>query len=111
MPPAHLLLNHREPGMLRQFILIVFAIAAGFTASGIVASLYRLVAEKPQNIIAKAVHLVVMVIAGPNVLMENASKSYRKKDCSGMVFGFAAVIAGYWSFALGLFFIQVGLTL
>jgi hypothetical protein len=97
--------------MLRQFVLIVFALAAGFTASGIVACLYRLVADSPLSKAGKAVHLAVMVVAGPNVLLRNASKSYRAKNCSGMVFWFVAVVAGYWSFALGLFVIQLGLSL
>ena len=97
--------------MLRQIALIVFALAAGFTASGVVACLYRLIAEKPQSRAGKAVHLAVMVIAGPNVLIQNASKSYIAKDCSGFAFWFAAIIAGYWSFALGLFVIQLGMSL
>jgi hypothetical protein len=97
--------------MVRDFILLVFAIAAGFTASGIVSCFYRMVAKKPQGHAAKAVHFAVMVVAGPNVLMENAAKSLKAKDCSKMAFWFAAIVAGYWSLMLGLFVIQVSIAL
>jgi hypothetical protein len=97
--------------MVQQVALVVFAILAGFTVSGIVSCLYRLFAEKPQNRMGKIVHWTVMVVAGPNVLIENAARSFKKKTCSGFSFWFAAVIAGYWSFALGLFVIQLGLAM
>jgi hypothetical protein len=103
--------KRRESGMLRQFALLVFALAAGFTASGIVSCLYRLVAEKPKNTPAQVLHWTVMIFAGPNVLIENASKSYKAKDCSAYAFWFAAIIAGYWSLALGLFVIQLGMAI
>lgn len=97
--------------MLHQIGLVLFAVAAGFAASGIVTSLYRMVvAAKPKDGAAKAVHYLVMVVAGPNVLIENAAKSLKQKDCSKTAFWFAAIVAGYWSLMLGLFVIQIGMT-
>lgn len=97
--------------MLYQIALVIFAIAAGFTASGIVTSLYRMVASKPKGGTAKAVHYAVMVVAGPNVLIENAAKSLKAKDCSKAAFWFATIVAGYWSMMLGLLVIQIGLSI
>jgi len=43
-----------------------------------------------------------MAFAGPSVLLENATRSYRKDACSNMVYMFAVAIASYWAFALGM---------
>ena len=93
--------------MLHGILVILFAIAIGFTASGITANLYRLVANKPESMPAKIVYAGVMVVAGPNVLFENAANSFRSKKCSGLAFWLAAAVAGYWSFALGLFVLNI----
>jgi hypothetical protein len=92
---------------LRGLLIILFAIAFGFTASGITANLYRLIARKPESIRAKIVYAGVMVLAGPSVLFENAATSFRAKKCSSLAFWLAAAVAGYWSFALGLFVLNL----
>ena len=97
--------------MLHEVTVILFALAAGFTASAIVANLYRLVADKPQSNMGKTVYMAVMVVAGPSVLFENAAKSFRAKGCSGWAFWLAAAVAGYWSFAIGLFVLNITLAL
>jgi hypothetical protein len=95
--------------MLHNFITVLFALAAGLTASGIVANIYRLFGKKPETLSARAGYLAVMAIAGPSVLFDNAARAWRKKSCSAMAFWLAAAIAGYWSFALGLFVLSVAL--
>lgn len=87
--------------------VVLFAIAFGFTASGITANLYRLIASKPEGLPGKIVYAGVMVLAGPSVLFENAAKSFRAKKCSSIAFWLAAAVAGYWSFALGLFVLSI----
>ena len=42
--------------------------------------------------------------------IENAA-SFRAKDCSRFAFWLAASIAAYWSFALGMFILEIGLAL
>ena len=64
-----------------------------------------------KQLIWAAAGLVVMVVAGPTVLFNNAAKSWREKSCSGVAFGLAAALAGYWSFAIGLLVVQVALAL
>ena len=95
----------------RDVLLVMFATAAGFTASGILANLYRLVAAKPESLAGRMGYIAVMVVAGPNVLFENAANSLKAKDCSQFAFWLAASIAAYWSFALGMIVIQLGLAI
>jgi hypothetical protein len=52
-----------------------------------------------------------MVVAGPTVLFDNAARSWKTKSCSAMAFWLATAICGYWSFALGLFVIELALSL
>lgn len=92
---------------MHGLIVILFAIAIGFTASGITANAYRLIANKPESLPGRLVYAGVMVIAGPNVLFENAANSFKAKKCSGIAFWLAAAIAGYWSFAVGLFVLNL----
>lgn len=92
---------------MHGLMIILFAIAIGFTASGITANTYRLIAKKPEGLMARIVYAGVMVVAGPNVLFENAATSFRAKKCSGIAFWLAAAIAGYWSFFLGLLVLNI----
>ena len=93
--------------MGHDLFVAFFAITAGFTASGLVANLYRLIAAKPQMTSGRIAYLAVMVVAGPSVLFENAARSRRKKECSATAFWIAAAITFYWSFALGLTILAV----
>lgn len=97
--------------MYKDILLVAFATLAGFTASGILANFYRLIARKPQTSAGKLGYAAVMVVAGPNVLFENAAASFRKNDCSSFAFWLASAISAYWSFALGMFIIEIGLAL
>jgi len=95
--------------MFRDLLVVLFAMAAGFTASGLVANTYRLFAGKPENPVAKTAYLAVMVVAGPNVLFENAASSVRAKSCSRVAFFLAACVTAYWSFAIGLFILDLAI--
>ena len=98
-------------GIGGDLMVVLFATTAGFTTSGILANTYRLIANKPESGAAKGAYYAVMVVAGPNVLLENAAQSLRKKDCSKLAFWLAAAIAAYWSFAIGLFVLDIGMSL
>jgi hypothetical protein len=97
--------------VFKDILLVGFATLAGFAASGIFANLYRLLADKPETTSGRIGYIAVMVVAGPNVLFENAATSFRAKACSSFAFWLAAAISAYWSFALGLLMIQVGLAI
>jgi hypothetical protein len=98
--------------MLRDLIVVSFSMAAGFTASGIVSNLYKLIcAAKPTSLAGRTAYITIMVVAGPNVLFANAATAVRGKEGSKLAFGLAAAVAGYWSFAIGLFVLNVALAL
>ena len=67
---------------MRHLLLLLFAVAGGLTLSGIVANLYRMVAEKAAGPRRDRAYYAVMVLAGPSVLLENATRSFRKKECA-----------------------------
>ena len=89
----------------------LFALAAGFAASGIVANGYRILAQEKSSQLGRAAYVAVMIFAGPNVLFENAARAWRDKSCSAGAFWLAAAISGYWSLAIGLLVIQLGTAL
>ena len=87
----------------RDLLVFLFAVGGGVTLSGIIANLYRLVAaKKPKGRTGVAVYYAVMAFAGPSVLLENATRSYRKDACSNMAYMAAVAIASYWAFLLGM---------
>jgi len=95
--------------MFHDVTLVLFATTTGFTASGIVANVYRLMVTKTESPAGRVAYVVVMIAAGPTVLFDHAARAWRGKACSGTAFWLAAAICGYWSLALGLFVIQLAL--
>lgn len=92
--------------MVRDLIVALFSVAAGFTISGIVANSYRLVTREHE--LSKLMENVpLMAVAGPNVLFGTAATSLRARNCSSFAFFLATAISGYWSFVLGLFLLNV----
>ena len=92
---------------MHNFMLLLFSLAGGLTLSGIVANTYRIVASKPQSKGATAAYYGVMLFAGPSVLFENSTRSYRQKECTAIAYGFALALAGYWAFLIGLALISL----
>jgi len=93
---------------MRGLILLLFAVAGGLALSGIVANLYRLLARKPKGRPEKLFYMGVMLLAGPSVLIDNATRSFRRKDCSGAAYAFAVGVTAYWSWVLGQGLILLG---
>jgi hypothetical protein len=87
---------------VRETLELLFAVAGGLTLSGIAANCYRILARKPISRAETLVYFAVMSVAGPSVLFNNATRSFRGKACSTAAYVFAVTVAGYWSFALGL---------
>jgi hypothetical protein len=93
---------------MQHVMTLLFATTGGLALSGIVANLYRLLARKPQGTPERVFYMGVMVFAGPSVLIDNATRSFRKKDCSNAAYVFAVGLTIYWSFALGFALITLG---
>jgi Family of unknown function (DUF6949) len=100
---------------MQGFGLFAFAVAAGFTASGIAASFYRLVCAqarvKPDSRTGRLSRWVVMVVAGPNVLFATALRNMRTKEWKPVQFWVITALVSYWSFALGLFVIDLAINI
>lgn len=98
---------------MEGFWLFAFAVAAGFTASGIVANLYRLVCEragiKPDSKWGRNSRWIVMVVAGPTVLFGTALRNMRAKQWKPAQFWVVTALVSYWSLALGLFVIDMAI--
>ena len=92
---------------MHPFLVACFAVAAGFTASGIVASLYRIMARSPQSDHEKMVRQIVLVVAGPTVFFNAATRLLMTKELSPLLFSVAVAALSYWSFALGLFILNI----
>lgn len=97
--------------MFHDVAVLLFAITAGFTASGIVANLYRLTESGLRTKPSRTVYHISMILAGPSVLLENAAKAWKEKSCTWIAFWLAAAVAGYWSLAIGLLIIEMALAL
>lgn len=95
---------------MRNTLLLLFSLAGGLTLSGIVANIYRLMmAKKPESRAATYAYYGVMLLAGPSVLVDNSTKSFRKKECSRTAYGFALGLAAYWSFMLGAILVEIAI--
>jgi Family of unknown function (DUF6949) len=92
---------------MQGFFIILFSITAGFTASGITANLYRLAGFTSETRVGRIFRGLILVIAGPSVILENAVRSRINKECSAMAFGLVACVVIYWSLGLGLFALQI----
>lgn len=97
-----------EPGVFMSDLwLIFFAIGAGFTASGIIATVYKIVGVDVRTGPGKAVRAGVMVFAGPAMLFEAAMRGFIDRRWPPLFFWLAAAGVAYWSLALGLLVIQL----
>jgi hypothetical protein len=94
-----------------ELVLVLFAITAGFTFSGIAANLYRLSGVKAKSSAGRTLRFAVMTIAGPSVIFENAVRGRMAKTWAPGLFGLALVGVAYWSLGLGLFVLEIGLAL
>jgi hypothetical protein len=96
---------------MQSFFLVLFAIAAGFTLSGIVANLYRICGFDPETRGGSILRLIVLIFAGPIVVIEAALRGRAKKEWTATFFWLVAAGMTYWSLALGLLVLDVAISL
>ncbi len=98
--------------MIHNILIFLYALTGGLAVSGIVANIYRLLTpKKSESASGRTAYFIVMVVAGPTVLLDNAARSWQAKSCSAMAFWLAAALSGYWSFIIGLFAMNIALAL
>lgn len=93
------------------FGLVLFCIAVGVTASGLAASLYRLLGFGTATRAGQIWRMIFLVVAGPNLLFGAALRGVRAKTWKPMGFWLATTAIGYWCLVLGLFVLDVALRL
>jgi hypothetical protein len=97
--------------MIHNLLVFLYALTGGLALSGIIANIYRLLtAKKSETKSGRTAYYIVMVVAGPTVLLDNAARSWRTKSCSTIAFWLAAALSAYWSFIIGLFAMSIALT-
>lgn len=96
---------------MKSLLLFMFATTAGFTASGIVANLYRIAGFDGSKGTAQIVRAFVMIVAGPTVLFETAMRGYLAKEWSPLFFWCVSAGLVYWSLAIGLLVLDIALKL
>ena len=89
--------------------LLFFSIAAGFTASAIVANLYRISGFRVKTPRDEILRVAVLVVAGPSVLFESALRAFNARDWQASSFWFVTAGVLYWSLAIGLLVIDVAI--
>jgi hypothetical protein len=95
--------------IMGQLTVALFAMTAGLTLSGITANAYRLLSGRIEALRARTAYLIVLVVAGPSMILESAVGSFRARKCSAVLLWLAALVTAYWSFALGLFILSIAL--
>jgi hypothetical protein len=93
---------------LAWFLIVI---TAGFTASGIVANLYRIAGFKPDSLSGNIVRAAVFVFSGPSEIFEKAMHARVTKAWGPLLFWLVTAVVSYWSLALGLLVLEFGMSL
>ncbi len=101
---------------MHQAAIFALVLAAGYVASGLIASCYTLVtgksefAPKPANDAARLASVGLTIFIGPALLTNNVLKA----DNSQQPKAYVLIMAGItllWSYLLGLFFVSIAIAL
>lgn len=96
---------------MREALLFLMLIAAGFVASGLIASLYMLLSgqreysPKAETDAGRLAAVGLTIFTGPAILTANAIRS--RSDQPPAYLPIVLAIASLWSFALGLLFVPL----
>ena len=86
---------------------VLIALTAGFTASAIVANIYRIIGYGPETTSGDFVRGPVLLFAGPSELFESAIDARLKGEWSAIGFWLTISMVCYWSLVLGILVLQV----
>lgn len=96
--------------------IYLYVTAVGFVAAGVLASFVQLVSGEPmrfgpgpQSILASIGGVLLLVFAGPAVLMRNAWRGLQGRP--KLWFGISAAIAAVWSLWFGVLLVMLMLKL
>lgn len=99
-----------------EIFSILFAVAIGYTAGGLVGSLHQLITRRPASFqpagggfAAGALTVPVIVFGGPVILMRNAIRGRRVEGRPIPWIAATTAIATGWSFVSGVVLLQFAL--
>lgn len=92
---------------MHELWIVCFAVASGFTASGLIANAYRLCGFTALSAPGKVLRAAIMVVAGPSVIFESAMRGRNTREWKPLAFWLTLVGLAYWSLALGLFVLDM----
>ncbi len=101
---------------MREALLLILIIASGFVASGVIASLYRLVtgsseyAPQPKSEAGRLAAVGLTIFTGPAVLTFNALKADPAEQ-PRLYLLVVLTVATLWSYVLGLVVVTVAIRL
>ncbi len=99
---------------MREALLLLLIVASGFVASGLIASLYRLLAgtaeyaPQPKTEAGKLAAVGLTIITGPAVLTFNALKADPAEQPRAYLM-VVFMVAALWSYVLGLFIVSLAI--
>jgi len=103
---------------MHQVVALLFSIATGFVAAGLIGSLYRILANKPpsfhlvsENMMMQIVGVITLIFAGPTVILRNAlfAQVFENRPPYWMLL--SGCISVVWSFISGVFLLGIMLSL
>lgn len=97
--------------MLHDLYVVAFCVATGFTASGVIANIYKLLLPDADSGIARKAYIGVMVFAGPSVLFGSSLRALREQRSSPFTFWLAAGVSTYWSLVIGMIVLRIAFVL
>jgi hypothetical protein len=86
---------------MQSFIMFLLVLTSGFTASAIVANLYRISGFVPETTSGHFVRVCVLMFAGPSEMFESAITARMSRDSSAVLFWLTISAVCYWSLVLG----------
>lgn len=96
------------------FGVFAYTVAVGFVAAGLIASGYQLVTNKQisfellfQRSSLAVLAVIVLVIAGPAVIMRNAIRGRLVENRPGHWLAMSTLLSAGWSFLQGVFILSI----
>jgi uncharacterized membrane protein YhaH (DUF805 family) len=104
--------------VLREFLLLLYAIAVGFVAAGITASFYKMLSSEParfalfgQSVLAWVTTFAFCALTGPVIVVDMAVKRVRDEKLPLTWLAAGVGIAAMWSCCVGIVTLELVLVL
>jgi hypothetical protein len=101
-------------GDVREFLILLYAIAIGFVAAGITASFYKMVSSEParfmlfgQSVIAWVTTFAFCALTGPVIVVDMALRRVRDEKLPLGWLAAGVGVAAMWSCCVGIIMLEL----